>query len=110
MRAPHRRRYTGYRWASRLAERGNHAIAAPFNWSEVHEEHLIVTVINDFAQRMTAADKIGRGELAFEDRVLEMVAEVAHGFVNGPEPLVVADVVVDEVGITHIMLFLYTTS
>ena len=60
---------------------------------------------------MTASYEISGSELAFEDRVLEMVAEIAHGLVHGPKPLVIANVVADEVGIAHGGLFcLYTIS
>ena len=30
-----------------------------------------------------------------------MISKVAHGLVHGPKPLVVTDVVADQVGITH---------
>lgn len=84
-----------------LAEGGDHALAAAFGRAEVDEEDLIFVVLDDLAERMPALGEIDRGELALEDRVLQMVAEVAHGLEDLAEPLVVADVVADEKSVTH---------
>ena len=44
-----------------------HLLHSYIDSDRVHEEDLIITVINDFAQSMTASDEIGGSELAFED-------------------------------------------
>jgi hypothetical protein len=58
-------------------------------------------MVDYFAEGVAAADEIGRGKLALEDGILEMVTEIAHGLVDGAQALVVADVVTDEIGIAH---------
>src|SRR5208337_928014 len=84
-----------------LSQRGDHALAAPLRRSQVNEEHLVVAMVNQLPQRMPAFRKINRRELALEDRVLQVVAKITHGLEDLPQPLVVADVVADEVSVTH---------
>src|SRR5688572_793711 len=81
----------------RLTKGGDHAVAAAFSRAEVDEQHLILAVVNDLAELVPAANQVDRGELAFEDRVLQVIAEAAHGLVDFAEALVVADVVADEI-------------
>ena len=50
---------------------------------------------------MAAFGQIDRRELALEDRVLQMVAEIAHGLEDFAQPLIVADIVADEKSISH---------
>ena len=84
-----------------LPERGNHAFAAALGRAEVDEQHLVFVVLDDLRERVAATSQVNRGELALEDRVLQMVAEVAHGFVDLAEALVIADVVADEESVAH---------
>jgi hypothetical protein len=85
----------------RLAERRNHAFATSFGWSEVDEEHLIVAVVDQFTQDVPALREVDGRELAFEDRVLQVVPEIAHGLEDLAEALAVVNVVADEVGGSH---------
>src|SRR5690606_12628148 len=62
---------------------------------------LVLLVIDDLAERVPAPGDVDRRKLTFEDRVLQVVAEVPHGFKDLAKALVVANVVADEVGITH---------
>jgi hypothetical protein len=41
-----------------------------FHRPDVDEQHLVLAMVDDFAAGMAAADQVGWGELAFEDRVL----------------------------------------
>lgn len=76
-------------------------LAACLGRAEIDEEHLVFVVLDDVAQGVPAAGQIDGGELALEDRVLQVVAKVPHGLVDLAEPLVIADVVADEVGVSH---------
>jgi hypothetical protein len=90
----------------RAPERGDDAITASLHRAEIDEEHLILAVVDDLAEHMPAAHQIGWRELALEDRVLQMVAEVAHRLVDRLQAFVLADVVTDEVGVARQGLFL----
>ena len=59
------------------------------------EKHLVLSVVDDASEVRTAADEVCGGELALEDRELEVVAIAAHGFEDFAEALVVSDVVAD---------------
>ena len=58
-------------------------------------------VLDDAGEFGAAADQVAGSELAFEDGVLEMVAETAHEFEDFAEAAVVGDVVTDEIGLAH---------
>jgi hypothetical protein len=58
-------------------------------------------MLDDFRERMPTSGQIDRRELALEDRVLQMVAEVAHGLEDLAEAFVVADVVANEKSVAH---------
>lgn len=45
--------------------------------------------------------EVDRSELALEDGILQVHAEIAHGVVNLAQAFGVADVVGDEVGVSH---------
>ena len=66
------------------------------------EQNLVFGVLDDAGEFGAAADEVGRGELAFEDGVLEMVAETAHESEDFAEAAVVGDVVTDEIGLAHV--------
>ena len=85
----------------RLPERHNHALPATLGGTKVDEEDLIVAVVDQFAEDVSAFREIDGSELTFEDGVLQVVPEITHGLVDFTKPLVVADVVADEVGGTH---------
>jgi molybdopterin-binding protein len=85
-----------------LAERGDHAVTASLGRAEVNEQHLVFPVVDDLRQEVPAARQVRCRELALEDRVLQVVAEPAHGLVDLREPAVVADVVADQVRVPHL--------
>jgi NADPH-dependent curcumin reductase CurA len=58
-------------------------------------------VIDDFAQGAFQFESLGRVEVAFKDGELEVVAEVATGFENAPEPFIVGDVITNQVRSAH---------
>jgi len=80
-----------------LAERGDHSIAAAFGWAEIHKQHLVLFVVNDFRKLAAAPNKVHRCELTFENRILQVIAEAAHHFVHPAKPLVVANVVANQI-------------
>jgi hypothetical protein len=53
-------------WAVCTSKRRNHAIAATLDGAQVDEENLILAVVDDFAQQMTAARQITACKLALE--------------------------------------------
>ncbi len=85
------------------AEGGDDAVAAAFGGAEVDEEDLVFVVMDDAGEFGAAANEVAGGELAFEDGVLEVVAEAAHRFEDFAEAFVVGDVVADEVGLAHLV-------
>lgn len=85
-----------------LTERGDHAIAAAFGGAEVYEKDLIISVVDDAAKQLAAANQVGRGELALEDGKLEVIAEIAHGLEDLAQALVVGDIVADQIGGAHL--------
>lgn len=85
----------------RLTERGDHAVAMPFGRTEVDEEDLVLTVMDQFTKGVPALGEVDGSELAFKDRKLQVIAVVAHGPKNAPKPLVVAHVIANEVGVAH---------
>ena len=68
---------------------------------EIHEQHLVLGMVDDRRQFRPAPRQVGRGKLALEDGVLQMVAVPAHGLEDFAQALVVADVVADQVGRAH---------
>lgn len=88
-------------WGIRLAEGGDHSIAAAFGGAKIDEEHLVFAMVDDLAECLAALGKVDRPELALEDGVLQVVAKAAHGFEDLAEPFVVTDVVADEEGVAH---------
>src|ERR1700687_5511517 len=79
-----------------LAERGDDPVTPALGGTEIDKQHLILAVIDDHRELVSAPGQISLGELAFEHRVLQVVAEPAHDLVDLGEPLVLADVVRDE--------------
>ena len=62
----------------RLSKSSDNAVSAPFRWAEVHEENLIVVMMDDGAQSLTATHQIGGRELALKHGKLKMVSKPAH--------------------------------
>jgi hypothetical protein len=85
----------------RQAESGDHPVAPALRGTEMNEEHLIFIMLDDPAQLGPASREIPLRELAFENRVLEMVAESTHRLEDLAQPAIVGDVVTDQVGLPH---------
>jgi hypothetical protein len=88
----------------RYPERGDDALAPAFGGTEIDEEDLILVVVNDGGQFGAEPDEVGGIQLAFENGVLEVVAITAHDLKDLSEAFVVAYVVADEVGFSHLGL------
>src|SRR5947207_2455517 len=58
-------------------------------------------MFDDAGEVGSTAHQIGRGHLTLEYGVLQVVAVIPHRLEDLLQPLVVADVVADEVGCTH---------
>jgi len=86
----------------RLTERSNDAVAAPLCRSEINKQDLISIVVNDGTQFAPQPDEICSGELAFENRILQMIAVTAHSFENLAQSLFVRNVVANQEGFAHI--------
>jgi hypothetical protein len=50
-----------------LAQRSDYPVAAALNRTENYEQHLVIAMIDNFAENMAAAHKVRRSKLAFED-------------------------------------------
>ena len=70
------------------------------------EQNLIFVVVDDAGKLGAAPNQVGRGELALEYGILQMIAVTPHGLENLAQALVVADVVADEVGLAHLMTWI----
>lgn len=81
---------------------GNNSIASPFARTEIDEQHLIFVKVDQVANDFLALSEIGGGELALEDGILKVVSEVAHGFKDLTETFVIADVIRNDVSISHV--------
>ena len=71
------------------------------------EQNLILVVVDDAGEFGAAPNQVPRGELAFEYGVLQMITVPAHGLEDFAQPLVVADVVTYQIGLPHLLLFLF---
>jgi hypothetical protein len=83
----------------RQTERRYDSIAAPFGGSEVHEQNLILVVVDDAGKFGAAPNQIARGELTLEYGVLQMIAIPAHGLEDLAQTLVISDVVTNQIGL-----------
>jgi hypothetical protein len=92
------RRVDGIVWQT---ERRYDAITAPFGGPEMDKQNLIFVMVDDAGKFGAAPNQIAGSELAFEHRILQVVAVAAHGLEDLAEAFVVADVVTDEVGLAH---------
>ena len=88
-------------WRVRFADRIDHSFAPALGGTQVDKQHLVFVVLDDLGKRMPAFGKIDRIKLTLENRVLQMIAEVPHGFEDFAKPPVIADVVGDEIGVSH---------
>ena len=79
----------------RFAPGRNHPVAASLRRTAIDEPHLF------FSQLPSAPRQVAARQLALEDRILEMIAEPAHGLKDSAEALVVGDVVADQIGGSH---------
>jgi len=83
------------------AQGSDQAVAPAFGRTQIDEQNLVFIVLDDLPEHIPAAGEIGGRQLAFEDRILQMIAEVPHRFVDPAEAFVVADVVANKIGISH---------
>lgn len=84
-----------------FTQRGNNAITTSFRRSQFNEEDLVLAMIDNLAQHVAATRQVRRRELAFEDGVLQVISHIPHGFEGFAETFVIADVITDQIGVTH---------
>src|SRR5206468_1074620 len=68
---------------------------------EIDEEHLIFSMVDNLAELGAAPGQVHRRQLALEHGILKVVAVVPHGLEHLPQPLVLADVIADQVTGAH---------
>jgi hypothetical protein len=85
----------------RQPKRCDHPIAASFGRPEMDEQNLIFVVFDDAGEFRAAPNKVARSELALEYGVLQMIAVPPHGLEDLAKPLIIADVVTNEIGLPH---------
>jgi hypothetical protein len=64
----------------RLTQGGDDPIASSFRWAQVNKQYLVFRMLDDAAQRLATAHQVRRGELTFEDGILEVVSVSPHQF------------------------------
>ena len=69
------------------------------------EQNLILVVVDDAGKFGAAPNHVARGELAFEYGVLQMIAVPAHRLEDSAQPLVISDVVTNQIGLPHLNHF-----
>jgi len=71
---------------------GDDAVAASFGRSQVDEEHLVFLMMDDFTEGLFELDFFTRRQVAFENRILQVIAKIggAHGL-SGEEGYVLRD-------------------
>lgn len=62
------------------------------------KQHLVLGVMDDPVERRFERRHVGRGQLALEDRVLNVIAELPAGLKNPAQAFIVGDVIADEIG------------
>jgi len=67
----------------------------------VDEEDLILIVLNDARELRPAANKVRLRELALEHRVLQVIAVAPHGFEDLAKPLIIRNVITDQIRLAH---------
>jgi hypothetical protein len=85
----------------RLPERFDYTLATAICRSEIDEKNLVEFMMNDVRQQRATLDQLGFVELTFEDAVLQMIAPIPHGLVNLAKSLIIANVVANEIGMSH---------
>jgi hypothetical protein len=65
------------------------------------EKHLIFAMVNQLSQAELAPRQIRLRQLAFENGKLQMVPIPAHGLKDLPQPLLIRNVVTNQVGLPH---------
>lgn len=85
----------------RLTQRRDYPLASAFGWPQVDEKHLVFVMLDDLRKRVSTAGQVDRCELALEDRVLKVIAEIPHGLTDLAEAFIFANIVTDEIGISH---------
>src|SRR5438876_7617986 len=71
----------------------DHPVAPTLRWSQRDKEHLIFIVVDNVAMFFFQLNLLLGIQVALENRILQMVAEVATGLEHLAQPLVVGDVV-----------------
>ena len=85
----------------RQSDRVDHPFAPSVAWAEIDEEDLVEIVVDDLAKFFGEDSFFGIGQLAFEDAQLEVISGISHGAKDFSESFWVADIVGNDVGISH---------
>src|SRR5207249_7092285 len=83
------------------AECRDHAIAPGASWSQIDEQNLIFTLMNNLAQFGSQPHQIASRQPALKDGKLNVIAPIAHRLEYIPQPLRIGDVVTNNVGVAH---------
>src|SRR5438105_2697909 len=79
----------------------DHTLAASVGRTEIDEENLVFSRVNQLAERVPAASQIRLCETALEHRILNPIAKPAHRLVHSAKAQIVRDVVADQICISH---------
>ena len=85
----------------RSTHRRNCAAPPPLFGADVNEEHLVIAMMDDAPEPCAKLDERSVRQLAPEDRELNVVAVPLHELEDLPEALGVADVIRDDVRLSH---------
>lgn len=84
-----------------LADRPNRSAPSPFHRPDVHEEDLVLRVMNHPYEVRPKLDELPRVQFAAKHRKLDVVAPTSHEAVHPSKPLRVRDVVADDKRLPH---------
>ncbi len=80
---------------------GDDAVAASFGRSQVDEEHLVFLMMDDFTEGLFELDFFTRRQVAFENRILQVIAKIFARLERKAESFAFGDVVADKIGGAH---------
>ena len=82
-------------------QRRDHAIAPAIRRPKIDKQNLVFIMVDHRIELDSKIDEIKAAQLAFEDRILQMIAPAAHDLKDLTEAFIIRDIVGDKVGSAH---------
>lgn len=90
------------RWRVRASQRSDRDAPSTINRPQIEEQHLILIMLDLRAKATFELDSLSRIQFALEHGELHVAPISAHEFVDATEALIVAYIVGDDEGLTHV--------